>query len=86
MEGQLELETIIEIQKTLKIPINMKSWELKKTVKTIQSQIRTLNQGDYFGHEEILLNLENRQTRVKSISQTKLFYMNKFDFMEEFVP
>lgn len=52
----------------MKIPINMKSWEIKKTIKTFQYQIRVLNQGDYFGHEEILLNIEKRQTRVKSIS------------------
>ena len=70
----------------MKIPINMKSWEIKKTIKTFQYQIRVLNQGDYFGHEEILLNIEKRQTRVKSISQAKLIYMNKFDFLEEFVP
>jgi len=41
-EGELVLETILEYEETLKFPVDAKSWELRRTTKTMQYKIRNL--------------------------------------------
>ena len=85
-EGKLALETIIESEQNLKYPKDAKSWEVKKTTKVMQYHLRDLNQGDYFGHEEILSdkNLTKRQTRVKCLNSCQIIYINKDDLLNQF--
>ena len=40
--------------------------------------------GDYFGHEEIINGNEKRQTRVKCLTDVKIIYINKADFLKTF--
>ena len=53
-EGTATMESIVEYEKNIKFPIDAQKWEIKRTTKTLVYQIRKLNKGDYFGHEEVL--------------------------------
>ena len=59
-EGTATIETVIEYETNIKFPIDAKSWEIKRTTKTLIYKIRTLKKGDYFGHEEVFLDLNKR--------------------------
>ena len=41
-EGELVHETVIDYTQSMKYPIDAKSWEIKRTTKTLQYQIRNL--------------------------------------------
>lgn len=68
----------------MKFPTNTQCYEVKRTTKTLQYLIRDLRQGDYFGHEEILSRKDRRQTRAKCLTNVKLLYINKVDFLNQF--
>lgn len=83
-EGKLEFETVIEAETAYKLPVDGKNWEVTRTKKTIQYHIRLINSGDYFGHEEILCGLTDRQTRVKCKSSCQILLINKEDVLRHF--
>ena len=80
-DGKLSHETILDYETSIKYPIDSHSWELEQTTKTLQYSIRDLAQGDYFGHEEILNETAQRQTRVRCITDCTILCINKDDFL-----
>ena len=68
----------------MKIPVDETQWEVKRTQKYIRYHIRDLDVGDYFGHEEILNNIEKRQTQTRAKTNVTVLYVNKNDFLEYF--
>ena len=60
VEGKLVLETCIEIDTYNKFPSSAKEWKVTKKTKKYIYKLREVRAGDYFGHEEIILNVNRR--------------------------
>jgi len=60
VEGKLVLETCIEIDTYHKFPSSAKEWKVTKKTKKYFYKLREVRAGDYFGHEEIILNVNRR--------------------------
>ena len=82
--GELDVETVIQQQRSIKIPINDTAWEIKRQTKILQYRIRTLCAGDYFGHQEMLSRIEKRQTVVRAKTNCTLFYINADEVLSSF--
>jgi CRP-like cAMP-binding protein len=79
VEGKLVMETCIEIDTYHKFPCGAKEWELKKKTRKIIYKLREITAGDYFGHEEMILNV-NRRIQVRALSNATLMYTNRSQF------
>lgn len=60
VEGKIVLETCIEIDTYNKFPCSAKEWQVIKKTKKYIYKLREVKAGDYFGHEEIILNVNRR--------------------------
>ena len=84
--GTLHMEVLIEVELYQKHPIGCKKWELTTTVWKFIYRVRTLEEGDIFGHEELIPPENNHYTQtsytlrhcqVVSGGSSWVFYINK---------
>ena len=74
-KGKLIMETIIEIDSYFRCPVNVQTWEIRKTTRTIRYKLQDLWKGSMFGHEEIMQSC-NRRCRVRALTDCTLIYIN----------
>ena len=60
VEGKLQLETCIEIDTYNKFPSSAKGWKVIRKTRKYIYKLREVKAGDYFGHEEIILDTNRR--------------------------
>lgn len=54
-EGCLQHETLIETEHLIKYPVDAANWLVERRTKKFVFKIQDLGIGDFFGHEEILV-------------------------------
>ena len=60
--GTLYMESVIEIENSVRYPIGPRKWEYKKITRKLSYRVKEFKVGDMFGHEEIYDGCERRAT------------------------
>ncbi len=79
-DGKLVMETVFEVDHYYQIPVDKKSWQVRRKTKRFVYKIRELTRGSVFGHEELFMQVD-RRCRVVALSHCTVVYINKKEFL-----
>ena len=82
--GYLYMESVVDLEDSYRIPVGTKSWEIRKTTRTISYRVKEFVPGDMFGHEEIYDKCK-RKCSVISGNESEILYMNLNEFNKYFL-
>ena len=78
-KGWLVMESILDIDLFYKCPSSYNKWTITKMTRRVKFKVKELKEGDFFGHDEII-NEWTRNSRVYSLHESQVFYMNILTF------
>lgn len=83
-EGTVLLDTCLEIDRYNRYPLKHDEWEVKKETKRYTYKLPECRAGQFFGHEELIYDLANRNIRAVAQTNVTVIFFKRANFLEKF--